>query len=60
MSPVAVLLDQTLLPTQTVYREYRDHRQVARAIEDMVVRGAPAIGVTAAYRIVTSSSALDG
>jgi len=46
-----VLLDQRLLPTQEVYRVYRDHREVARAIKDMVVRGAPAIGVAAAMGI---------
>ncbi len=46
-----VLLDQRLLPTQEVYRVYRDHRDVARAIKDMVVRGAPAIGVAAAMGI---------
>jgi methylthioribose-1-phosphate isomerase len=42
-----VLLDQRLLPMQEVYRVYRDHRDVARAIKEMVVRGAPAIGVAA-------------
>jgi methylthioribose-1-phosphate isomerase len=46
-----VLLDQRLLPMQEVYRVYRDHRDVARAIKDMVVRGAPAIGVAAAMGI---------
>jgi methylthioribose-1-phosphate isomerase len=46
-----VLLDQRLLPTQEVYRVYRQHRDVARAIKDMVVRGAPAIGVAAAMGI---------
>lgn len=46
-----VLLDQRMLPAQEVYRVYRDHREVARAIKDMVVRGAPAIGVTAAMGI---------
>ncbi len=46
-----VLLDQRLLPAQEVYRVYRDYREVARAIKDMVVRGAPAIGVTAAMGI---------
>jgi methylthioribose-1-phosphate isomerase len=46
-----VLLDQRLLPTQEVYRVYRDHREVAEAIKNMVVRGAPAIGVTAAMGI---------
>jgi methylthioribose-1-phosphate isomerase len=46
-----VLLDQRLLPLQEVYRVYRDHRDVARAIKEMVVRGAPAIGVAAAMGI---------
>jgi methylthioribose-1-phosphate isomerase len=46
-----VLIDQRLLPTQEVYRVCRDYREVARAITDMVVRGAPAIGVTAALGI---------
>jgi methylthioribose-1-phosphate isomerase len=38
-----VMLDQRLLPMQEVYRTYRDYRGVARAIKDMVIRGAPAI-----------------
>jgi methylthioribose-1-phosphate isomerase len=46
-----VMIDQRLLPTQEVYRVYRDYREVARAIRDMVVRGAPAIGVAAALGI---------
>ena len=46
-----VILDQRLLPTREVYRVYRDHRQVARAIKEMVIRGAPAIGVATAMGI---------
>ena len=46
-----VMIDQRLLPTREVYRVYRDHREVARAIKDMVIRGAPAIGVAAAMGI---------
>src|SRR5437867_4530068 len=46
-----VMIDQRRLPTQEVYRVYRDYRQVARAIRDMVIRGAPAIGVAAAFGI---------
>lgn len=46
-----VLLDQRLLPQREVYRVYRDYRRLAQAIRDMVVRGAPAIGVTAAFGI---------
>ena len=43
------LLDQRLLPAQTLYLRYADAPAVASAIRDMVVRGAPAIGITAAY-----------
>lgn len=43
-----VMIDQRILPTQEVYRTYRDYRGVAKAIKDMVIRGAPAIGVAAA------------
>jgi methylthioribose-1-phosphate isomerase len=46
-----VMIDQRLLPTREVYRVYRDYREVAQAIKDMVVRGAPAIGVSAAFGI---------
>ncbi len=46
-----VMIDQRLLPTQEVYRVYRDYREVARGIKDMVIRGAPAIGVAAALGI---------
>jgi methylthioribose-1-phosphate isomerase len=46
------LLDQRLLPAQEVYNEYEDSAAVAQAITDMVVRGAPAIGITAAYGVV--------
>ena len=45
------LLDQTQLPGREVYLELRDHRGVARAIREMRVRGAPAIGVAAAYGV---------
>jgi methylthioribose-1-phosphate isomerase len=43
-----VLIDQRLLPGEEVFLRCRDHHQVAVAIRDMAVRGAPAIGVTAA------------
>lgn len=43
------LLDQTKLPAEEVWLNYTDYRQVAQAIKAMVVRGAPAIGVSAAY-----------
>lgn len=43
------ILDQTLLPTETVYRVAETYLDVAEAIEKMEVRGAPAIGAAAAY-----------
>jgi methylthioribose-1-phosphate isomerase len=50
-----VLLDQTKLPAQEIYVELGDVESVARAIETMVVRGAPAIGVTAAFGIALAA-----
>ena len=52
------MLDQRLLPTQEIYRTYRDYRAVARAIKDMVIRGAPAIGVAAAMGIALGAQQL--
>jgi methylthioribose-1-phosphate isomerase len=43
-----VMLDQRLLPAQEVSYTYTNYREVAKAIRDMVIRGAPAIGVAAA------------
>ena len=43
-----VMLDQRLLPGELIYHTYTDYREVAAAIRDMVIRGAPAIGVAAA------------
>lgn len=42
------VLDQRLLPAETSYLSCRDHHEVAAAIRDMAIRGAPAIGVAAA------------
>src|SRR6516165_2045627 len=46
------LIDQTLLPTQLEYRDCRTVEQVWEAIKVLRVRGAPAIGVAAAYGVV--------
>jgi methylthioribose-1-phosphate isomerase len=43
-----VMLDQRLLPGEEVSYTYTNYREVAKAIRDMVIRGAPAIGVAAA------------
>src|SRR5689334_13819005 len=45
------LPDQTKLPTETVYVEITDERQMWDAIKRLVVRGAPAIGVAAAFGV---------
>ena len=49
------LIDQPLLPHRFEIARYSDYREAARAIRTMVVRGAPAIGVTAAYGVVLSA-----
>ena len=51
------LLDQRVLPGQQTYLELHDVQGVAQAIRDMVVRGAPAIGITAAYGVVLAANA---
>jgi methylthioribose-1-phosphate isomerase len=48
------LLDQRLLPDKTAYVTCRSAEEVAHAIRDMVVRGAPAIGCAAAFGVVLS------
>jgi methylthioribose-1-phosphate isomerase len=49
------LLDQRRLPAEENYLDFDEPRPVAQAITDMVVRGAPAIGVTAAYGVVLAA-----
>jgi len=44
-----VMIDQTKLPNQLVFVEFEDYNQVADAIRNLVVRGAPAIGVSGAF-----------
>ena len=46
------LLDQTKLPTELTYLSCQDYKSVAEAIRVLAVRGAPAIGVAAAYAVV--------
>ena len=48
---MVVMIDQRLLPNEEVYRTYMDFLDVAEAIREMVIRGAPAIGVAAAMGI---------
>ncbi len=49
------LLDQRLLPAVTTYNDYSDYREVASAITTMVVRGAPAIGIAAAFGLAIAA-----
>ena len=50
------LLDQTRLPREEVWLTLGDHGQVAEAIRSMRVRGAPAIGVAAAYGVALAAA----
>jgi len=52
-----ILLDQTLLPAQVVERAYGRWEDVAEAVRALVVRGAPAIGVAAAFGVVLAARA---
>ncbi len=51
------LLDQRILPSEERWIACRDHHEVATAIRDMVVRGAPAIGCAAAYGVALGARA---
>lgn len=46
-----IILDQRKLPTEEIYNTYEDYLGVANAIQHMVIRGAPAIGVAAAMGV---------
>ncbi len=52
-----VLIDQTQLPEALVHTTCRDVESVAKAIEVLMVRGAPAIGLAAAYGVVLGAQA---
>ena len=60
-----VMIDQTKLPNELVFVTYTDYNDVANAIRTLVVRGAPAIGVSGAFGLAlavlqSSSESLDG
>ena len=54
------MLDQRLLPTEEKWLLLRTYNDVAAGIKDMVVRGAPAIGVSAAYGIALGAKQFVG
>lgn len=49
------MIDQTKLPAELVFVEYDDYNQVADAIKNLVVRGAPAIGVSGAFGLALAA-----
>jgi methylthioribose-1-phosphate isomerase len=49
------MLDQRRLPLETVYNDYTNSNDVAAAIRQMVIRGAPAIGAAAAYGLAVAA-----
>jgi methylthioribose-1-phosphate isomerase len=53
-----IMIDQRKLPGQETYVRCHTYIQVAQAIEKMVIRGAPAIGIAAAYGLVLGAMAL--
>lgn len=55
-----IMVDQTRLPSEEIYREYKTAEEVAQAIETMVIRGAPAIGVAAAMGIALGMQTVQG
>ena len=60
-----IMIDQTKLPNELIFVKYTDYNDVAEAIRTLVVRGAPAIGVSGAFGMAlaalqSSSESLDG
>lgn len=53
-----IVLDQTRLPGEEVYLEITDYQEVVTAIQRLEVRGAPAIGVAAAYAVALGALAI--
>ncbi len=54
------MLDQTRIPDEELYLELTDYRDVAAAISELKVRGAPAIGVAGAYGIALAALSAGG
>ena len=50
-----IFLDQRKIPSQVSFFKCKGYRDVEYAIKDMVVRGAPAIGVAGAYGMVLAA-----
>ena len=52
---IVKMIDQRVLPLEYVIAEYRSHQEVAEAIRDMVIRGAPAIGAAAGFGLALAA-----
>jgi len=52
------LIDQTKLPQEEIYLELSDYRDIAEAIKTLRVRGAPAIGIAAAYGLALGTNSI--
>ena len=50
-----IMIDQTKLPIELVFVKYTDYNDVAQAIRTLVVRGAPAIGVSGAFGLALAA-----
>ncbi len=53
-----IILDQTKLPLEEVYNEYGDHKGVIDSIKKLEIRGAPAIGIAAAYALALAAESV--
>lgn len=51
------ILDQTQLPTNVVYKEYDDYRDIITSIKRLEIRGAPAIGIAGAFALAVAAEA---
>ena len=60
LTDIRQMLDQRRLPTEVVYHRYTKPDEVAEAIRAMVVRGAPAIGISAAYALAQVAGGVVG
>ncbi|MDA8100247.1 MAG: S-methyl-5-thioribose-1-phosphate isomerase [Nitrospiraceae bacterium] len=56
---IVKMLDQTKLPLEVVYADCRDYQTVAQGIKELWVRGAPAIGVSAAMGLALGARQID-
>ncbi len=55
---VVEMIDQRKLPLEVNYVELKTYKEVYDAIKDMIVRGAPAIGVSAAFGLYLGAKSL--